>query len=203
MIKQFCIFFIFLFISTIVFSQTKTVEYAVKAGVNISKFIPNDEIEGYYTFNSRTGFHIGALLQYPISNKFSIKPELLLTTIFSEAEIDQIELHVYDPTIDRNGKYDIKEYLISLPILINFKADKHFDIETGFPVSYVIASKVTPQKDIPITYTVKDKFQVEWQLGVGYLIANKYRIALGINAGLTERNNTRSNTSYLGLEYFF
>ena len=197
---------LFLFISINLLSQTKTIQYGVKAGLNSSNFLPNKQLKEYYTFNSRIGFHVGAFAQYPLSTKFSIKPGLLLTTLFSEADIDETQLNIetpFDPDPNKDYRFNIKEYLISVPILINFKIDDHYDIETGFPVSYAVSSKAPPNEAFAISYYNEEKFQLEWQLGVGYIIANKYRIALNINAGITERNNTRSQMGQIGMEYFF
>lgn len=55
--------------------------FGVKGGVNFT----NMTSDGFEENNSRTGFHLGVLAEIPVSDRFSVQPEVLYSTQGTEA----------------------------------------------------------------------------------------------------------------------
>ncbi len=68
-----------LILSVIVFTGTtitaqESVLFAAKAGINFATMTPS---ESFSDNNTKTGIHLGLLAEIPLSNRFSIQPEVL------------------------------------------------------------------------------------------------------------------------------
>ncbi len=75
------ILIIALFISALfssLLAQEDEIRYGAKVGLNIAS-IKGDTFEGV-SLSSRVGFHIGGVVEIPISDVFAIQPELLFST---------------------------------------------------------------------------------------------------------------------------
>src|SRR5690554_5058966 len=57
-------------------SQAQEVRIGAKGGVNFATFSGDDLGD----VKSRTGFHIGGLVEIPVSEKFAIQPEVLYSS---------------------------------------------------------------------------------------------------------------------------
>lgn len=92
----------------------------VKAGLNFSNMLAKDDSETYSDdYKARTGFHIGAVAEIPVTDMFSFEPGLLLSTRgyrFEESETDDGETY----------EYSLKANTMYLDIPLSAKA--HFDL---------------------------------------------------------------------------
>ena len=75
--KHFTVAILLTILSGTLFSQ----ELSVRAGLNLSNMVIKDDQETYSDdFNMNTGFHLGAAVNFPFSDVFSIETGLLLST---------------------------------------------------------------------------------------------------------------------------
>ena len=195
-----------LFFSVNTFGQEGKIDFGVKAGVNYSTLILGNDVPSEFpaSFNGKIGFHIGGFMRYKFSEKLMLIPELLFSTQGAEYVFNTsgIIIDPNDPTFNNNYKADIKENLLSLPIMLDYYFNPKFDIEFGPQFAYVVSNSITDNNDdIELSKGNYDKFEFDINLGLGYNFAEKYRIGLRYNFGITERNNLKSSVFQLGLQF--
>ena len=73
-----------LIVVVIAFTMTTNLgaqNFAVKAGLNFSNMVLEEDGESYYDdIKMRTGFHVGGTVSFPINEMFSFETGLLLST---------------------------------------------------------------------------------------------------------------------------
>lgn len=79
-------------------------KFAVKAGLNLSNMLIKEDGETYSDdFKMRTGFHVGATVDFPINDMFSFETGLLLSTKgfkMSEEETYEGETYTYEEKLN-------------------------------------------------------------------------------------------------------
>ncbi|WP_108867237.1 porin family protein [Aquimarina aquimarini] len=99
-------------------SNAQDIKFGFKGGVNFATLNGddvNDNLDG------RTGYHIGAVAQIGLAEKFALQPELL----YSAQGIEDTDI----------------DYL-NLPVLVKFKFAKLFSIEAGPQFGFVVNDNV-------------------------------------------------------------
>lgn len=139
------LFFAALF-SFVALSYGQELNYGVKIGGNLSNLVgdyPNNPDE-YTSLNnkSKLGFHIGGFLEYQINDKFSLQPELLLSTQGNKLEIieefyDSYYDELYKESLTQNSKYTY----INLPIILKYQIIDNLNIEFGPQVGFLVSAK--------------------------------------------------------------
>lgn len=127
-----------------IFSQE--IKYGIKGGTNFSNLLKNKNVSNSFfnrnTRNTRTDFHVGAFMEIPIGDQWSIQPELLYSRqganftdemCFSEAN--------GECTISQIKGVESISY-ISMPILFKYKLFKKFNLEFGPHVDYAVSANV-------------------------------------------------------------
>ncbi len=172
-----------LFLSSflIVFSlEAQEIKYGFKAGANFSKI----NINGYSDLvksEMKTGFYIGGLVEFKISDRFALEPQLLYSKQNSVLEIELVDLTFpgstpNDPIFVKNVQNDYKLDFINLPILAKFYLIDGFNIFAGLQFSYLISEK-DKYGIKEFDYGLMSGLGYQFELGV-FLSANYY---LGIN----------------------
>jgi len=197
---------IVLLFSINIFGQENKIDFGVKAGVNYSTLFFGNDVPSEFpaSFNGKIGFHIGGFMRYKFSEKLMLKPELLFSTQGAEYLLDTSEIIIdpNNPTFNNNYKADINEYMLLLPILLDYYFNPKFDVEFGPQFAYVVSNEITDNNDnIELSLGNYDKFEVDLCLGIGYNFSEKYRVGLRYNFGITERNNRKSSVFQLGLQF--
>ncbi len=104
--------------------------FGIKGGANFT----NMTSDGFEDNNSRTGFHLGVLAEIPVSERFSIQPEVLYSTQGTEEEgsnftneykLDYIQL----PVIAKF--YVIDGLALEAGPTFNFLVNEEYDFESG------------------------------------------------------------------------
>ncbi|WP_109301117.1 porin family protein [Aquimarina sp. AU474] len=96
-------------------SSAQDIKLGVKGGVNFAN------VTGDVDFDSRTGFHIGGVLQISVLETFAIQPELLYSA--QGAELGDIDFNI--------------DYL-NVPILAKLKFAKFLSVEAGPQLGFVV-----------------------------------------------------------------
>ncbi len=113
------------------FSQAQAqdeIKFGVKAGVNFAK-LTGDAVEDA---DGRTGFHIGGVVEIPVSEKFSVQPELL----YSQQGLQQKESF---EGIDFESK--LKLDYIHVPVMAKFYVADGFALEAGPQFGFNVGAK--------------------------------------------------------------
>ncbi|WP_339698880.1 porin family protein [uncultured Marixanthomonas sp.] len=108
-------------------TNAQEVRLGAKAGANFAS-IGGDETDD---LDGRTSFHIGGLVEIPISEVFSVQPELLYSS-----QGAKIEESFEGGTIESKTKLDY----INVPIMAKFYVADGFSIEAGPQVGFLVSA---------------------------------------------------------------
>ncbi|MBL0144633.1 MAG: PorT family protein [Chitinophagaceae bacterium] len=160
-------------------------KYGAKAGVNFADFNGSDA-DG---FSSLTGFNLGGFANIPVTENFSLQPELL----FSK----------------EGGKFSggkITTSYINIPVMLQYNISNGFYGETG-PQIGILASAKSKIDGVSGTSNIKDEFKgsnFSWGLGFGYKMTNGLgfngRYNLGLGTVIKDATVKTSNIAF-GLSY--
>ncbi|MCB0389432.1 MAG: PorT family protein [Winogradskyella sp.] len=176
---------IFIFSTTLLHAQadSKAIQLGVKGGVNSTK-ITGDDIDDV---KSRTSFNVGLLAEIPITERFSLQPEVMYSGQgFDVKEIDQ------DNIFDTNENIEYQLDYIQVPVLLKAYLVKGLSIEAGPQFGFKIHEELDFQPnndggDIEINEDdsyVKD-FDTGLVLGAAYKFDNGFFVNGRYNMGLT------------------
>ena len=164
-------------------TSAKQVQLGVKGGVNLATITGDD----FNDLDSRTSFNAGLVAEFPITETFSIQPEVFYSGQgFDIKEIDQD--NVFDT--DQNVEYQL-DY-IQVPILAKFYLVEGLSIEAGPQFGFKINEEIDSQPnsdggDIDISNedsSVKD-FETSITGGLSYKFSGGFFISGRYTYGLT------------------
>lgn len=158
------------------------VQFGVKGGINFST-ITGDDVD---SFESRTCFHFGLVMELPISDTFSFQPELLYSCQGSDWSED------FDGE-SFEGSYNV-DYL-NVPLMAKFYVGEGFSLEAGPQVGLLLSAKAEGDfsDDDLKDYLKGIDFGVNF--GVGYKLDGGLNFGARYNLGLSDAND---DPDYLG-----
>lgn len=162
-------------------SKTSNLSFGVKAGPNFA-FIAGDDTDN---FDGKFAFHGGAVLEYSISEQFSIQPELLYSSQGDKGDFDGMEI-----------KFKL-DYL-NLPILAKYYVTDALSIEAGPQIGFLLSAEV---EGGDVSFDIKDMIKdIDFGLGfgLGYKMENGLNFSGRFNLGIS--NIVEDNGSFLGEE---
>jgi len=112
---------------TFAFAQTSPT-FGIKAGVNVSS-ISDD---GYDDTKSKVGFSGGLFLNAPLSEQFSIQPEVMYSQLGAKTD------YTFAGTTFAN---ELKLDYITVPVMFQFRATPAFYIEAGPEFGFLVSAK--------------------------------------------------------------
>ena len=150
-------------------AQGQEVKFGVKGGLNLMK-ISNNQLSG----NNKVGFHIGGLVEFKLSDKFAIQPELLYSTKGTKQDFYGIQLIT-------NLSY------IDLPIMAKFFVTKGLSIEAGPQIGYLVSEKGISNSELVIYQAGNyNKMDYGLNLGAGYVLENSLLFQVRYYLGLAD-----------------
>lgn len=174
-----------LFLAAMVFSTTfvaaqEFVYFGVKGGVNISTVTGDD----FDSPEERTSFNVGLLAEIPLTQRFSLQPEVYYSGQgFDAAEIDQ------DNVFDTDENVEFQLDYINVPILAKFYLVDGLSLQAGPSFNF----KVNEEIDYQPTNNAGDRdfdevkdFEFGGAVGVEYKFNNGFLIQARYNHGFTE-----------------
>ena len=165
---------------------TAQVRFGAKAGINLANLTGKTAGEKE-TADSKTGFHIGGVVDIPVSEKFSISPELN----FDQWGAQQSES---GSTLKLNLNY------INLPILAKVNIGG-FGIYAGPQVGFLISANAKmddEEEDIKEQFKSTDfgaVFGAEYNLAYGIFLSARYNLGLAKITEDSDDNNYAKNTA--------
>jgi len=178
---------VFLFGFTFVNAQDET-QFGIKAGLNLATITSDAD---FVDFESRTCFHLGAVLELPISDMFSFQPEVLYSCQGADYGAD-----VDDTSFDTKAvtyKGTIKLAYLNIPLMAKYYVAEGFSLEAGPQVGFLVSAKDeyefpgdSGEDDIK-EYVKGIDFGVNF--GVGYKLEGGLNFGARYNLGLTNGND--------------
>tara|TARA_R110002124_G_scaffold254044_3_gene419534 strand:- start:33337 stop:33930 length:594 start_codon:yes stop_codon:yes gene_type:complete len=165
-----------LFLTVSSFAQG-VVRFGAKAGLNIASIGGDAYVTGFSGFDSRTSFHLGGLVEIPITEKISIQPEVLYSSQGSKFNFGF------------GSNPDVKLDYINVPILGKYHIIEGLSGELGPVIGVLVNAKATgdgEDEDIKEFYKSTD---------IGVAIGASYRLPMGVffslryNKGVTDIND--------------
>lgn len=165
--------------------------FGVKGGINLSNF-SGDGIDSYNNPSGRTAFNLGLLAEIPLSDRFSIQPEVLYSG------------QGYD-IADRNDANDIEYQLdyINVPVLAKFYVTDGLSLEAGPQVGFLVNSEIdynpsNPNDNNSISLN-EDQFNtvdLSVALGASYKFNGGFFVSARYNAGLSDIYDDSANNYF-------
>lgn len=155
---------LFLFAAIAAFGFTSVqaqdgVSFGAKGGVNFAK-LTGDDVEDA---DGRTSFHVGAIVEIPVSDRFSVQPEVLYSGQGLQSEEDGIESK-------------IKLNYINVPVLAKFYLTDGLSLEGGPQFGFLVNDEFEIEDSNGNSIEVEDldaaSFDLGAALGLGYKFTN-------------------------------
>ena len=205
------------------FGQNKNIEFGLKAGLNYSSFIDNNEdISTITEYSGMIGFHIGAFISKSLGEKISLRPELLFSLQGGNSTID---LSGFNRITDSKEYFEAnyKEYFIILPLMLEYSLNSRFAVGLGPQFAYLMTQKIEYKNidavyvddidDVPVNaetgvlYVEEnedvDKFEIGVNADFGVTLSENYKIGLRYSYGLIKRERIQSSVLQLSMYYRF
>lgn len=174
-------------------AQTPDVKFGAKAGLNISNLTNTNDS------SSLTSFHVGAVAEIFINEKFSVQPEILYSAQGSQFDLDEYT-YVGSEIAHLEMDNQLKINYINIPIMAKYYLWEGLNVQVGPQFGFLTSAKVHVDK-IKVNgnsasvstndKSVKDQFK-SFDLGINF--GAGYELPVGIffdaryNVGLTKVN---------------
>lgn len=169
-------------------AQSQEVRLGIKGGYNMATLTG----DGVDDASSRSSFHIGGLVEVPVSERFSIQPEVLYSS--QGAEYTGTLTGVDDSKITAKLDY------IQVPIMAKFYAAEGFAIEAGPQIGFLAKSTAEFESTVgDVTVTGEEDMEDIKSTDIGIGVGASYRLPAGLffgaryNFGLTDINDNPDN----------
>jgi hypothetical protein len=168
-----------------------SIKFGAKAGGNLSSW-SGDDIEDA---KSKFGFHVGAIVNIPVSSMFSVNPEVLFSIEGAKQDADPDDIN-----------YNLG--FLNIPVLLQYNNPSGFYAETGPQIGFLMSAKAKAGDE---DEDIKDLFKstnFSWALGAGFKTKSGFgfgaRYALGLNNIIDDDDADlkQSNLSF-GVFYMF
>ncbi|MBL0307061.1 MAG: PorT family protein [Chitinophagaceae bacterium] len=159
-------------LSATFFVSQAQVQYGLKAGANFYTF-GGDEVENE-DLNSKFGLHIGGLVNFSVSEKFKVQPELVFSIQGSKQT---------DGTDELNWNFNY----LNIPIMAQFYVSNGFFLETGPQIGFNLKAEIKDEES-GTTFDLDDEIKstdISWGLGAGYKTASGFGFGARYNLGLS------------------
>lgn len=197
-----------LFILIICMSEMKAqdFDFGLRGGVNFAS-IGGDDISG---IDSRTSFQFGAIAEFPLSEKFSLQPEL-----FYSGQGGESEESLFVEGVNVNTETTIKLDYLSFPVFAKYYIVDNLSFEAGPQLSFLLDAEAD-QKATDGINTISDTTDISddtkdidfgLNFGFGYKLDNGLSISARYYQGLTSLDegdtDVFNEVIQLSVAYFF
>ncbi len=159
-------------LSATFFVSQAQIQYGLKAGANFYTF-GGDEVENE-DLNSKFGLHIGGLVNFSVSEKFKVQPEIVFSIQGSKQT---------DGTDELNWNFNY----LNIPIMAQFYVSNGFFLETGPQIGFNLKAEIKDEES-GTTFDLDDEIKstdISWGLGAGYKTASGFGFGARYNLGLS------------------
>jgi len=143
--------------------------FGVKGGVNVASVGGNTYagITGLSSFSSKISFHVGAVVEIPISEKLAVQPELLYSSQGTKWPVN-------------SSGSNLKLDYVNLPIMVKYYIIEGLSAEAG-PLAGFLLSTNSNKEDF-------NSLDIAVGIGASYKIGDNLFVGLRYNKGITNIN---------------
>ena len=186
------IFSLIIFTGTTIKAQ-ESVLFGAKAGINIT----NMTSDSFSDNNTMTGIHLGLLAEIPLSNRFSIQPEVLYATQGTSADVIMLG------SSPKNVEFKL-DY-IQLPILAKIYLTESISIEAGPSFNFLVNEEIGGEKtDYGSGFEFSGAIGASYKFRGGFFVDVRY--IKGFSDALNKENytDTYKNSAFqFGIGFMF
>lgn len=168
-------------------TYAQDVKFGVKTGLNLANITGASDVDT----NNLIGFHIGAISEISVSDKFSVQPELLYTRQGSEI----------------GNAFKIKLDYLAIPIMAKYYVMPKLSLELGPQVSFLVSDKIEFEgAGIPDAETDAASTDFGLNVGAGYKLDSGIFMQARYNFGIStisENPDLKNSVLKLSLGYQF
>jgi len=172
--------------------QAQDIHVGAKAGLNVSTI--TGDFGG--TLNPRLAYHFGGFASIPLSDGFSLNPEVLYFSIGTTFNYSEDRFFTSDPFFtDRSFKSVNRANFLAVPVNFRYNFTSKFGMDFGPQISFLINSvgKIKQSNnldEVPEKSVVSGNFQPDYgaNLGLTFTLNNKMNIQLRYYQGLKNLN---------------
>lgn len=169
-------------------AQTPDIKIGAKAGLNISNISDLDDSK------SKTGFHVGAVAEIFITEKFSVQPEIIYSTQGAKQEET-----VYFMGVSAKFKATTKLDYLNIPIMAKYYIIDGLNVQAGPQVGFNVKSeaKMEANGESETMDMKSDTKKVDFglNLGVGYELPIGVFFDARYNLGLSKISKEGDNSA--------
>ncbi len=172
---------------TIMKAQEDKVRFGIKGGINLSTLTGNEFDFIAENFESKLGFHIGALIEIPVSEKWAIQPELLFSI---QGTQDSLIFSIRDENGVLLGENDGAKFnynYLNVPILFKYYLARGFSLQGGPQLGFLLSAKLKGGFNESESLDLEDNSFLDFgfNVGVGYQLGSDIFFNANYNMGLT------------------
>lgn len=145
------------------------IKFGIKGGVNFATLTGDTE-----DVKSRTAFHFGAVVEIPVSDMFSVQPELLYSGQGAKDDSSDDELKL--------------DYL-NIPVMAKFYVAEGFSLEVGPQVGFLLSAKEEFDGESEDIKDFVKEIDFGVNFGVGYAMETGLNFGARYNLGLSDIND--------------
>tara|TARA_R110000850_G_scaffold277086_1_gene422273 strand:- start:573 stop:1211 length:639 start_codon:yes stop_codon:yes gene_type:complete len=124
--------------------QAQDISFGAKAGVNLANL--GGDVEDN---DMKIGFHVGGVVEIPLSEQFSFAPELLFSTQGTKSEYSET-----DTFLGETFTYEFEEKLnlsyLNIPLMAKYYVSEGFSLEAGPQVGFLISAKAEGDESVTV-----------------------------------------------------
>ncbi len=165
--------FIFFVCLAAVSAANAQLSFGGKAGVNLSTLSGSDVEDA----KMKVGFHVGGLVQVPITESFIFQPELVFSTQGAKFE---------ETYMDETYEYKMNTSYINVPLLAKYQTGSGFFAETGPQFGLLMSAKAKGEGESTDIKEYYKKLDFAWAIGAGFKMQNNLGIDVRYNLGLSK-----------------
>ncbi|CAM1370518.1 porin family protein [Tenacibaculum xiamenense] len=188
-----------LFVTLMVFGlavNAQDIEFGAKSGLSFSNLNIKNAF-GAQSFDSSTNFHFGGVVEFKLSEKFSVQPELLFSR---QGNVAIFKGGTGVVMMDFEDKTRL-DYL-NVPVMLKYYFIKKISVEVGPQIGVLLSAKsIIDDKSIPgdtqEKRDIKDHIEsIDFgvNFGVGSKLENGINFGLRYNLGVTDIVKSDENT---------
>ena len=172
-------------------------DFGVKAGVNLAT-ISGDDVGNV---DGRTSFHIGGVVEFKISEKFSFQPGLLYSAQGAESSDEEF-----------GGQEKIELDYLNLPLIAKYYVTEGLSFEAGPQIGFLLSSKyIYELEGSEVSEDLKDEtnsIDFGINLGLGYKLESGLNFGASYNIGMSDvfeegDGDVKNAVFQISLGYFF
>lgn len=181
------IFIVAIAVMAVSATQAQEVRLGAKAGVNFAS-IGGDNTDG---LDGLTGFHIGALVEIPVTERFAVQPEVLYSAQGAKREVTE---SLFNVSFKATGKTKL-DY-INVPIIAKYYIVDGLAVEAGPQIGFLVKANTESKLDLggidpTIAQLIEDKFDSgdidisdrTKSIDFGVALGASYRLNMGVFFG--------------------